>query len=139
MNTITAPMMSSYRVTKKLATIITDTITASGQDTSNGATINFANSDYQPGNGYHPVEIRVHASGELDYITDFSYVGLGQDVELIKELDFDFTNCAFGQSFMGQLRYTIAHQARGIYRTWQANFCDYHRHGAYDQITVTPN
>lgn len=42
--------------------------------------------------GYHPVEIMIGVTGDIGYITDFTYVGQGQDVELVKEIDFDFSD-----------------------------------------------
>jgi hypothetical protein len=41
-------------------------------------TVNFRDPTYSAEfGGYHPVEIRISAKGEIEYITDFAYVGLG--------------------------------------------------------------
>ncbi|MCX0445921.1 DUF2787 family protein, partial [Aeromonas veronii] len=57
-------------------------------------TFNFRSPTYSPGQGgAHPVEIRLIRGLDgwlFDYVTDFSYQGLGQDAELGKELDFNF-------------------------------------------------
>ena len=45
--------------------------------------------------GYHPVEIRLGRVGgityRLGYLTDFSYVGSGDQVALMREVDFEFS------------------------------------------------
>lgn len=57
-------------------------------------TFNFRSPTYSPEQGgAHPVEIRLIRGLDgwlFDYVTDFSYQGLGQDAELCKELDFNF-------------------------------------------------
>ena len=57
-------------------------------------TFSFRNPDYQlQSGGVHPVEIQLIRGLDgwlFDYVTDFSYQGLGQDTELCKELDFNF-------------------------------------------------
>ncbi len=57
-------------------------------------TFNFRNPGYSAEQGgVHPVEIRLIRGLDgwlFDYVTDFSYQGLGQYAELCKELDFNF-------------------------------------------------
>ena len=64
-------------------------------------TFNFRNPGYHPETGgVHPVEIRLIRGLDgwlFDYVTDFSYQGLGQDAELCKELDFNFLD---GEHFL---------------------------------------
>ena len=140
MITITTPPLGSYRVTKKLTRILTDTLAAHDLTPGEPVTLNFRSSDYNPvTGGYQPVEVRLHADGSLDYITEFMFDGCDEYADLGKQLDFDFSGYAFGQGFMGQLRYTIAEHGKGLFRTWQANFCHYYAQGVYDQISVTNN
>ncbi|MGI5308186.1 DUF2787 family protein [Rheinheimera sp. WS51] len=89
------------------------------------ATINFSSPHYSAkGGGYHPVEIRLERSGHswtICYITDFGYVGQGQDVELAKSLDFDFQAGMF-QDLSG---YYPIETAAMIYPIWEENFLEY--------------
>lgn len=89
-------------------------------------TFNFRNPGYSPEQGgVHPVEIRLVRGLDdwlFDYVTDFSYQGLGQDAELCKELDFNFLD---GEHFMqgwGPLRLA---EARELFELWQRNFIAY--------------
>ena len=100
-------------------------------DTSSGCTLNFRDPDYSAeSGGYHPVEIYIDEQGRIQYLTDFTYVGDGHYAELAKELDFDFSYNLFQQ--MGR-DYPIK-QGAGLFKIWQANFCDYYQHQVY---TVT--
>ena len=100
-------------------------------DTSSGCVLNFRDPDYSSeSGGYHPVEIRLDEHGRIQYLTDFAYVGDGHYAELAKELDFDFAHNVFQQ--MGR-DYPIR-QGAGLFKIWQANFCDYYLHKVY---TVT--
>lgn len=89
-------------------------------------TFNFRNPGYSAEQGgVHPVEIRLVRGLDdwlFDYVTDFSYQGLGQDAELCKELDFNFLD---GEHFMqgwGPLRLA---EARELFELWQRNFIAY--------------
>jgi len=91
-------------------------------------TFNFRNPGYSAEQGgVHPVEIRLIRGLEgwlFDYVTDFSYQGIGQDAELCKELDFNFLD---GDHFMlgwGPLRLA---EARELFDLWQTNFVAYCR------------
>ena len=86
---------------------------------------------YETG-GFHPVEIMISASGQIHYITDFSYVGTPPFVELEKELDFDFSLGVFQQ--FGR-EYPIT-EAWELFQVWQKNFCAHFAMDIY-QVTVS--
>ena len=96
-------------------------------DLSNSRTvaINFRDPDYSAETGgYHPVEIMLFRKGDtwhFAYITDFKYVGLGQDVELAKDLDFDF-QAGVLQTLYGYYRIG---EGLDIYPVWEQNFIHY--------------
>ena len=81
--------------------------------------------------GYHPVEIAINSAGEIQYITDFAYVGDGYFAELAKEIDFDFSLGIF-QHFGRD--YPIR-QGAELFQIWQENFCSYYDSGVF-QVTV---
>ena len=86
--------------------------------------------------GYHPVEIRLISRNDelyFDYITDFSYQGLGQDAELCKELDFNFLDGEHYLQGWGPLPPTEAHE---LFHMWQGAFLAYAQLGFF---TVTVN
>ena len=75
--------------------------------------------------GVHPVEIRLVRGLDdwlFDYVTDFSYQGLGQDAELCKELDFNFLDGEHCMQGWGPLRLA---EARELFALWQRNFVAY--------------
>lgn len=94
---------------------------------SRTVTINFRDPDYSAEKGgYHPVEIMLFSKGEIwhfAYITDFKYVGQGQDVELAKDLDFDFQAGVF-QTLYGYYR---IEEGLDIYPVWEDNFMQFWR------------
>ena len=100
-------------------------------------TFNFRDPNYSPEHGgYHPVEILISRSDpgfKLDYLTDFSYVGAGWDIELAKEIDFDVLadRC--------EIRYyppmSLA-AAKELFECFQTNFIDYYRMGVFN-VEVT--
>ena len=77
--------------------------------------------------GFHPVEIMIQPTGKLNYITDFSYVGIGPYAELEKELDFDFSLNLFGHRGHD---YPLD-AGREIFQIWQENFVFYYGMGVY--------
>jgi len=91
-------------------------------------TFNFRSPTYSPEQGgTHPVEIRLIRGLDgwlFDYVTDFSYQGLGQDAELCKELDFNFLDNEHHMQGWGQLRLA---EARELFDLWQTNFIAYCR------------
>jgi hypothetical protein len=98
---------------------------------SRAVTINFRDPDYgTEKGGYHPVEIMLFRKGDLwhfAYISDFKYVGQGQDVELAKDLDFDFQAGVF-QTLYGYYR---IEEGLDIYPVSEGNFCRYFRNGVF--------
>ncbi len=95
-------------------------------------TLNFRDPKYSATTGgYHPVEICINSSGQILFITDFSYVGSGEMVELAKELDFDFSQRVFEQFWHN---YPIAEGAE-MFELWQNNFCSYYQSGVFEVET----
>ena len=82
--------------------------------------------------GFHPVEIMVHANGDYSYITDFSYMGIGDFAELEKELDWDFGEEAFYQ--MGRPMDFV--DSAALFHTWASNFLAYYQMGVFN-VEVT--
>ena len=89
-------------------------------------TFNFRNPGYSAEQGgVHPVEIRLVRGLDdwlFDYVTDFSYQGLGQDAELCKELDFNLLD---GEHFMQGWGPLQLAEARELFTLWQRNFIAY--------------
>ena len=100
-------------------------------------TFNFRNPGYSAEQGgVHPVEIRLVRGLDdwlFDYVTDFSYQGLGQDAELCKELDFNFLDGEHTMLGWGPLRLA---EARELFDIWQSNFIAYYRLECFS-ITVS--
>ena len=100
-------------------------------------TFNFRNPGYSAEQGgVHPVEIRlVRGLNDwlFDYVTDFSYQGLGQDAELCKELDFNFLDEEHSMLGWGPL---LGVEARELFALWQSNFISYAQLG-YFTVTVS--
>ena len=91
-------------------------------------TFNFRCPTYSPEQGgTHPVEIRLIRGLDgwlFDYVTDFSYQGLGHNAELCKELDFNFLDGEHTMLGWGSLRLA---EARELFDIWQCNFIAYCR------------
>ena len=91
-------------------------------------TFNFRNPGYSAEQGgVHPVEIRLIRGLDgwlFDYVTDFSYQGLGQDAELCKELDFNFLDDEHNLQGWGPIQRSEAHE---LFTLWQTNFVAYCR------------
>lgn len=87
---------------------------------------NFRDDSYDPETGgYHPVEIRlikINDEWQFDYITDFAYVGNGYMAELVKEIDFDFSNNIGFQLYIGS---TSLSEFSEFYISWESNFISY--------------
>lgn len=93
--------------------------------------VKFRDPGYSPDTGgFHPVEVMLSATGEIQYITDFSYVGY--PAELVKEIDFDFST---GVTQCYDHEYPIC-QNQTLFVLWQTNFCCYYDMGIYN-ISVT--
>lgn len=99
-------------------------------------TLCFRDESYsQDKGGFHPVEIRLIKGSkfwELDYITDFCFAGVGQDCELVKEVDFDFTNSYGFHLYTGE--YPLSHMAL-FYQLWEGNFLSYVDMGVFKVTT----
>jgi hypothetical protein len=116
-----------------LANIIKSELIKSKQTRNDAVTLNFRDPSYSAETGgFHPVEIRLDANGEVQYVTDFSYVGYGGYEELVKELDFDFSLGLFQQF---DRCYPIE-SAREMFLMWQQNFCAYYHMDVY-QVQIT--
>ena len=91
-------------------------------------TFNFRSPTYSSEQGgAHPVEIRLIRGLDgwlFDYVTDFSYQGVGQDAELCKELDFNFLDGEHTMLGWGPLRLA---EVRELFDIWQSNFIAYCR------------
>lgn len=77
--------------------------------------------------GYHPVEVMIGTTGDIHYITDYTYVGQPPYEQLVKEIDFDFSTGALRH--MG-LEYPLS-SGLGLYKIWESNFCGYLRMGVF--------
>lgn len=99
---------------------------------------NFRDPDYSSElGGYHPVEIGLsrHQSGfELDYLTDFSFVGSGWNSELAKEIDFDI------HADICEVRYArpvTLIEAEELFSIFQENFISYYHLSVFNvEVTV---
>lgn len=100
-------------------------------------TFNFRSPTYGPEQGgAHPVEIRLIRGLDgwlFDYVTDFSYQGVGQDAELCKELDFNFLDDEHYLQGWGPIQRSVAHE---LFTLWQSDFVTYCRM-AYFTVTVS--
>ena len=89
-------------------------------------TFHFRNPGYSAEQGgVHPVEIRLVRGLDdwlFDYVTDFSYQGIGDYAELGKELDFNFLDGEHTMLGWGPLRLA---EARDLFALWQRNFIAY--------------
>ncbi|MGL6464931.1 DUF2787 family protein [Aeromonas hydrophila] len=100
-------------------------------------TFNFHSPGYSAEKGgVHPVELRLIRGlygWVFDYITDFSYQGLGQDAELCKELDF---NLSCDEHYLQGWGPLPGVEARKLFAMWQSNFIAYGQLG-YFTVTVS--
>ncbi|HHQ4452757.1 MULTISPECIES: DUF2787 family protein [unclassified Aeromonas] len=100
-------------------------------------TFNFCSPGYSAETGgAHPVELRLIRGLHdwvFDYITDFSYQGLGQDAELCKELDFNLSSDEHYLQGWGPMPCV---EARELFTLWQSNFISYAQLG-YFTVTVS--
>ena len=100
-------------------------------------TFSFRNPDYQPqSGGVNPVEIQLIRGLDgwlFDYVTDFSYQGLGQDTELCKELDFNFLDNEHYLQGWGPLPMADAQE---LFNMWQNSFLAYAQLGFFT-VTVS--
>ena len=89
-------------------------------------TIIFKDTSYSPTTGgFHPVEIKLLKSKEywlFDYVTDFSFQGLGDMSELTKEIDFNFIDQTTYHLYSGVHK---AENTVALFNLWQTNFIGY--------------
>lgn len=98
-----------------------------------GVILNFRDPGYSSeAGGFHPVEISVNGRGQIQYITDFSFVGQSPYDELAKEIDFDISLGVF-QHFGREFP---LHTGRELYVVWQENFVSYFAMGVF-QVTAS--
>lgn len=117
---------------KKLIQILNDTLSTTEVD--DGITITFRDPDFTPeSGGFHPVEVSINKAGQIQYITDFCYVGQPPMCDLCKCLDFDFSLQLF--QFYGMESPIITGQE--VFRIFQSNFIAYHGINAY-RTSVEP-
>lgn len=99
-------------------------------------TFSFRNPDYQPqSGGVHPVEIQLIRGLDgwlFDYITDFSYQGLGQNTEHCKELYFNFLDNEHYLQGWGPLPMADAQE---LFNMWQNSFLAYAQLGFFTVTT----
>lgn len=130
LNTLNLP----WPLDPRLRHLIEQALTAAGVATETGGILSFRDSDYTPeSGGFHPVEIAVGPGGQIEYITDFAYVGSPPHCDLAKEIDFDFSLGLF-QHFGPE--YPIR-RGGDLFAIWQENFLTYHAQGTY-AVSVEP-
>ena len=125
---------SPFTISKKLLDILTTEIQKTGNapEQPDHFILSFRDENYSAETGgYHPVEIHIvemQGLWQFDYITDFTYVGCGQDAELVKEIDFDFTTGIGFQLYTGDddLKFFAE-----LYKLWESNFIDYFESGVF--------
>ncbi|HHQ4566754.1 TPA: DUF2787 family protein [Aeromonas hydrophila] len=129
----------SLPVSRQLAVCLTDLLNGHhpAWPQARAVTMNFRDPGYGPENGgFHPVEIRLQRRGNLwslVYITDFSYVGMGDYAELAKEVDFDF---ASQEGLVAYAHVVPLSELGEFYELWEGNFLTYLSLGVY-VITAT--
>ena len=117
-----------FAVAPSLISLLQESIVAGNVNSGQAVTVSFRDPTYSAETGgFHPVEVRINAKGVPDYITDFSFAGVGSFAELVKEIDFDFSLKLF-QHF-GQ-EYPIDLGA-DLFEIWQQNFLSYSEMGVY--------
>ena len=91
--------------------------------------------------GFHPVEIFISTERKgssqctIDYITDFALVGHPYP-ELVKEIDFDFTNKRFLMAFGGSFSLDD-NESKSFYKLWESNFISYVNEQCLSDTSVT--
>ncbi|MGO3344160.1 MAG: DUF2787 family protein [Marinomonas sp.] len=102
-------------------------------------TLNFKDQSYSADRGgYHPVEIALTKMPNdqflIQYVTDFSYDN-HEDIELEKELDFDFGNSVAFTRYSGWKEIDSPGISE-LYQLWESNFICYLDIGAFDHVEV---
>ena len=98
---------------------------------------NFRDPNYSAeSGGFHPVELRIFntkAGWKFDYITDFSFQGIGYMAELCKEIDFIFAENIAYHVYTGELS---GYDASSLFELWQDNFISYVEMGVF-QVEIS--
>ncbi len=123
-----------YKIDTALVKQLEDEINKRDLPEGCAVTLNLRDPNYSvEAGGFHPVEIRVSAQGQIEYFTDFALVGVGQFAELATEIDFDFANGLF--IHFGNT-YPLS-AGNDLYGIWQENFTAYHSMGVFEVECVT--
>ena len=127
---------SPFKISSRLITVLEKSLKDNLHDLEKTEQLVFVfkDEDYSAENGgFHPVEIRLVKEGSdwiFDYITDFCFVGNGYDADLVKEIDFDFTNGYGFHLYSGECELKKLSE---LYKIWEGNFISY---VAMDVFTV---
>ena len=132
---------SPFKISEQLLDILKNEVQKTGErpEQLDDVVFSFRDENYSAeSGGYHPVEIHLVNNKGLwcfDYITDFTYVGCGQDAELTKEIDFDFSSGIGFQLYSGDddLNYLAE-----LYEVWENNFISYFESGVF-KTKITTN
>ena len=117
-----------YKIDTALVNLLEAEVNKKAPPPGSAVTLNFRDPNYNITNGgFHPVEVRVSAQGQIEYCTDFALVGVGEFAELTTEIDFDFANNLF--IHFGQV-YPLS-VGNDLYTIWQENFTAYHSMGVF--------
>lgn len=125
---------TSLRVSSELVKILGDIVQNSAvqQEEALAIVLSFKDDSYVPEKGgYHPVEIRLVKHNNywhFDYITDFCFVGSGYCAELVKDVDFDFTNGVCYHLYVGT---HSLDDTKDFYQLWESNFISYVEMGVF--------
>jgi hypothetical protein len=115
-----------WSLDKKFIQILNDTLATTEAD--DGVTITFRDPDFTPETGgFFPVEVSISKDAQIQYITDFCYVGQPPMCDLCKCLDFDFSLKRFQHYSMD----SPINTGREVFQLWQSNFIAYHNINAY--------
>lgn len=107
-------------------------------DDKTDVTLNFRDPTYSAETGgFRPVEVRSIRQGNewhLDYVTEFTYVGMGPYAELVTDLNFDF-GCQAFTCMYGNIPKQELNEA---FKDWSRNFTTYYLDDIYE-VSVTTN
>ena len=134
---------SPFKISSQLLNIFKNEVQKTGErpEQLDDVVFSFCDENYSAElGGYHPVEIHLVNNKGLwcfDYITDFTYVGCGQDAELTKEIDFDFSSGIGFQLHSGDDDLKFFSE---LYEIWEGNFISYFEAGVFKtKITTNKN
>jgi hypothetical protein len=117
-------------LSKKLLNIIKREQDKANIPAGSAAYLHFRDPTYSASTGgFRPVEIFISEAGDIQYITEYGYVGIEPMTELAKSADFDFSQIVF-QDFSGCYELDTA-DIRSFWKLWQGNFISYFEMGVY--------